>query len=105
MQIKLSPAFERKENMKKLALLAAAALCFTQVCLVQGSVKRDKGSFTFPTTFAFMNVNVIPMDTERVLANQTVIVKNGTIEQIGPSEKIRIPGGAQRIDGTGKYLM
>jgi len=28
-------------------------------------------------TVAFTNVNVIPMDRERVLANQTVVVKNG----------------------------
>ena len=28
---------------------------------------------------AFTNVNVIPMDRERVLANQTVVVKNGLI--------------------------
>lgn len=54
-------------------------------------------------TVAIRNVNVIPMDTERVLANQTVIIKDGLIAEIGP--KVKIPMGANVIDGTGKYLI
>jgi imidazolonepropionase-like amidohydrolase len=54
-------------------------------------------------TVAFTNVNVIPMDKERVLQNQTVLIKNGLIEKIG--EKVKIPKNAQVIDGTGKYLI
>ena len=52
---------------------------------------------------AFTNVNVIPMDKERVLQNQTVLVKNGVIEKIGA--RIKIPKDAVRIDGRGKYLI
>ncbi len=54
-------------------------------------------------TVAIRNVNVIPMDTERVLANQTVVIKDGLIAEIGP--KVKIPKGANVIDGTGKYLI
>jgi imidazolonepropionase-like amidohydrolase len=54
---------------------------------------------------AFINVNVVPMDRERILPKQTVIVKDGRIAAIGPVEKIKIPNGTQRIDATGKYLM
>ena len=54
---------------------------------------------------AFVNVNVVPMDDERVLAAQTVVVKDGVIAALGPSDKIKIPAGALRIDGRGKYLM
>ena len=32
------------------------------------------------TTVAFVNANVIPMNSERILKNHTVIVKNGLIE-------------------------
>jgi imidazolonepropionase-like amidohydrolase len=56
-------------------------------------------------TVAFVNVNVIPMDKERVLRNQTVIVRNGLIAQIGDAKRIKIPTGAQRIDGAGKFLI
>lgn len=53
---------------------------------------------------AFVNVNVIPMDRERVLRNQTVIVSNGTITTIGDSKRIKPPAGAQVVDATGKFL-
>ena len=54
---------------------------------------------------AFVNVNVVPMDRERVIENQTVIVREGRIAEIGPANKIKTPDGATRIDGAGKYLM
>src|SRR5215203_1229766 len=51
---------------------------------------------------AFTNVNVIPMDKERVLQNQTVLVKDGVITEIG--SKVKVPKNAQLIDGKDKYL-
>jgi imidazolonepropionase-like amidohydrolase len=54
---------------------------------------------------AFVGVNVVPMDTERVLPDQTVIVRDGVIRKIGDSKKVKVPEGAQIIDGKGKYLI
>ena len=54
---------------------------------------------------AFTNVNVIPMDRERILANQTVVVKDGVIVAIGNANKVKLPKDAVRIDGNGKYLV
>ncbi len=54
---------------------------------------------------AFVNVNVVPFDRERVLAGQTVIVRDGRIAEIGLAEKTKVPAGALQIDGRGKYLM
>jgi imidazolonepropionase-like amidohydrolase len=56
-------------------------------------------------TIAFTNVNVIPMDRERVLSNQTVVTKNGLIVEIGNAKKVKLPKDTVRIDGTGKYLI
>ncbi|MEO8042178.1 MAG: amidohydrolase family protein [Acidobacteriota bacterium] len=56
-------------------------------------------------TTAFVGVNVIPMDRERILANQTVIVRDGLITEIGDAKKIKIPRGSVRVDSSGKYLM
>ena len=39
------------------------------------------------TITAFVNVNIIPMDTERVLAAQTVIVQGDRITAIGPVDE------------------
>jgi imidazolonepropionase-like amidohydrolase len=54
---------------------------------------------------AFVDVNVVPMDSERVLTGQTVLVRGENIVQIGPVGKVKVPAGALRIDGRGKYLM
>lgn len=54
---------------------------------------------------AFVGVNVVPMDSDRVLNDQTVVVADGKIVSVGPSRSARIPDGAVRIAGQGKYLM
>jgi imidazolonepropionase-like amidohydrolase len=54
---------------------------------------------------AFVNVNVIPLDHERVLTNQTVVVRDGKIIEIGDAKKVKVPKDAVRIDGKGKYLI
>lgn len=56
-------------------------------------------------TVAFVDVNLIPMDSERLLMGQTVIVRDGIIETIGDSGQVVVPEGAQVINGTGKYLL
>lgn len=53
----------------------------------------------------FKSVNVIPMDEERVLSNQVVVVKNGKIIAMGDANKIKYSKNAIVIDGKGKYLL
>jgi imidazolonepropionase-like amidohydrolase len=55
-----------------LLLIFALVLCLSVVAAAQ--------------TVAFVGVNVIPMDKERVLRDQTVIIKDGLIEKIGDGE-------------------
>lgn len=54
---------------------------------------------------AFTSVSVLPMDREAVLADQTVVIRDGRIAEIGPTARVRVPDGAMRIDGRGRYLM
>jgi imidazolonepropionase-like amidohydrolase len=54
---------------------------------------------------AFVNVNVIPMDTERVLQNFTVVVYGDRISAVGPSSSQKVPTGAEIINGKGAFLM
>ena len=56
-------------------------------------------------SIAITGVSVIPMDRERVLSDQTVLVREGRIAAIGPRSSVSIPAGAQRIDGAGKFLI
>ncbi|MBM3812763.1 MAG: amidohydrolase family protein [Acidimicrobiia bacterium] len=53
----------------------------------------------------FENVNVVPMDRNRVLQRQDVVVRDGRIAFLGPAGKASAPTGATRIEATGKYLM
>lgn len=55
--------------------------------------------------FAFTHVNVITMENETVLKDQTVLIKDGKIAKIGAAADIDIKGGATAIDGRGKYLI
>lgn len=54
---------------------------------------------------AFVNVNVVPMTSEMVIEQQTVLVDNGRIVAIGPVDDVQIPEKASVVDGTDRYLM
>ncbi len=58
-----------------------------------------------PAVTAFLDVNVIPMDKERVLLNQTVIVEGNRIKEIGNVDQIKVPAGAAIIHAKGLFLM
>lgn len=58
-----------------------------------------------PPVVAFVNVNVIPMDRERVEPRQTVVVRRDRIVAIGAAGEVSVPEGAMVIDGAGGYLM
>lgn len=53
----------------------------------------------------FHHVNVIPMDQEHVLEDQTVIVKDGKIMSIGEAKNAKPGKEAHIIDAKGKYLI
>jgi hypothetical protein len=46
-----------------------------------------------PKVFAFVGVNVVPLDRERVVDNQTVVVRDGRITQITPSAQTNVTAG------------
>jgi tetratricopeptide (TPR) repeat protein len=77
------------------ALVAILALCSQAVSPPQNSSQ----------SIAFVHVNVIPMDRERVLDDQTVVVQDGRITALGSSKAVKPPAGARQIDGTGEYLI
>jgi cytosine/adenosine deaminase-related metal-dependent hydrolase len=62
------------------------------------------GQAAAPVT-AFVDVAVIPMDRERMLAHQTVVVRGDRIVALGPTTATRVPAEAVRVDGRGKFLI
>jgi imidazolonepropionase-like amidohydrolase len=57
------------------------------------------------STIAFVDVNVVPMDSERVLTRHTVVVQGDRIISIDPADEAVLPRGTRRIEALGKYLI
>src|SRR5215469_6985328 len=83
---------------KRLYLIFAFALASASIVLAPWLNAQQK-----PT--AFVDVTVVPMDSERILPHQTVLIAGGRIVQIGPSSSIKLPRADLKIDGRGKFLM
>jgi imidazolonepropionase-like amidohydrolase len=83
--------------MKKLILLfLLVSFLFSTQLFAQGENS---------SAIAFEHVNVIPMNRNIVLKNQTVVIKAGRIVEVKPAQKIKLSENAVRIDGAGKYLL
>src|SRR5262245_57245334 len=95
--------------MRKMKRLVAVAL-FVLVAALLGARRRPGAPLVRAAppaleTVAFVGVTVIPMDAERRLADQTVVVSEGRIVALGARGEIVVPEGARRVDGRGKLLM
>lgn len=58
-----------------------------------------------PGTVAFVGPDVLPMDGERILRDQTVIVEDGRIVTVGARSTVRVPDDALEIPAAGRFLM
>ena len=82
---------------RSIAALAAVVVVSAPAPRVEAEPRAD--------VVAFEHVAVIPMDRERVLRDQTVVVRDGVVSEVGDARRVRVPKGALRIDGRGKYLL
>jgi len=96
--------FKMSRNILPLILLCTSCSHYSEK-IAASENERDSPAEDVTGEIAFVNVNVAPMDGERVLEAQMVIVREGKIAAIGHSAQIEIPASAYRIDGVGKYLM
>ena len=56
-------------------------------------------------TIAITDVTLIDGGDGPVRPGMTVVVRGGTIAEIAPSAAARVPSGAMRVDGRGRYLI
>jgi cytosine/adenosine deaminase-related metal-dependent hydrolase len=54
---------------------------------------------------AFVHVNLIPMDRDHALADQTVLVRGDRIVAVGAAAAIAVSADATIVDGAGHYLL
>lgn len=73
-------------------------------CLLAGvSARAQQAAAPANPVTAFVNVHVVPMDRNRLLRGQTVIVEKGMIKAMG--SKVRVPDGARVINGKGRLYL
>jgi imidazolonepropionase-like amidohydrolase len=60
---------------------------------------------SFAGSTAFVNVNVLPMSSDEILERRTVVVIEGRIATIGLVDETTVPGDAELVDGTDRYLI
>ena len=89
--------------MSMYARVALSMACATNVVTSFGAAQTPSEPPVGPT--AFVNVTVVPMNSERVLPRQTVVVKSGRITALGPVGGTPVPNNAARVDGQGKFLI
>ena len=77
-------------------VISLSVLCVT--CFIGADVARGEST-------AFINVNVIPMTSEVIVKNQTVVVTDGVIISISDVDDTAVPKDAMVVDGTDRYLM
>ena len=75
------------------------------VALSPGCGTREELSQPGAPSTVILHVNLLPMTSETVLPNQTVLIEGDRIIRIGNTDDVEIPRNAQIIDGEGAYLM
>ena len=83
--------------------LALALLVSVFALSCTGETSTHAGSDK-TSVFAFVDVNVIPMDSEQIAENQTVVIADGHIVSIGDIEDATVPAGAKLMTGTDSLI-
>ena len=82
-----------------------ATRCILCAILLIGCSRAIIPEFDNSRPVAFVDVNIVPLDTERVLSKKTVIIEDGLIANIGDIGHVRIPPDATVIEANGAYLI
>ena len=83
--------------------LAIALIAGTGAAAAQAAPGPPSRGALATGTIAITGVDVVPMTSERVLDDVTVLIRDGRIAALGRG--VTVPAGATRIDGRGKYLI
>jgi sugar phosphate isomerase/epimerase len=89
-------------GMRRLAVIAfaVAVLAGCGAAKVTPTAERaERGEM------AIVDVTVVPMDSERELPHETVVVRGDRIVAMGPVGETKVSANARRIDGAGRYLI
>ncbi|MEM1152594.1 MAG: amidohydrolase family protein [Pseudomonadota bacterium] len=104
---------EDTESMNLIRIGLRGLVLFASMLVVIGcsdSQRGESGGVDVPSSvaeqgYAFVGVNVLPVITDEVLYDQTVLIQQGRVQRIAPVDSVSVPVGFEVIEATGKYLM
>src|SRR5581483_7640727 len=82
--------------------------CLIAIAFAASSACFGAPPHSAPRSLAIVGATVIDPSRDgaaATLADATVVVTGDRIVAVGPSAKVRVPAGAERIDGHGKWLI
>ncbi|WP_323758496.1 amidohydrolase family protein [Roseivirga sp.] len=90
---------------KSIAFLLLAIIVYLTAAILVGRMELGSPGPIVPneSKVAFTHVNIIPMDSNHVLMDKTVLVENGIIT--GIYEEFKSPKNTRLVDGQYKYLV
>ncbi|WP_407351138.1 amidohydrolase family protein [Luteimonas sp. R10] len=77
----------------------AAGFCPPALAQQRSEPLEERGN-----PIAFVNVNLVAMDLDRVETTRTVLVSGDRIVRVGAASEVVLPEGTRVIDGEGRYL-
>lgn len=83
--------------------MAAAFVTYALPGYTQSAVTSPANNAT--PTLCITHANLIDVNSNKTLADQTIVIEHDRILATGPSKKLKVPAGATVIDATGKYVM
>ena len=89
--------------MKRLSLIPTSVLLLVTLLLTPIVAQTNRPSQSKPLVFT--HVTVIDATGAPPQSDMTVIITGDRISNLGKTGRIRVPKGAQVIDGTGKFLI
>ncbi|NNE47098.1 MAG: hypothetical protein HKN37_10605, partial [Rhodothermales bacterium] len=58
-----------------------------------------------PQAHAIVGATVVPMDSDAVLQDHTIVIRGDRIVAVGPSADTAVPEGSVVVDGTGRFVV
>jgi hypothetical protein len=91
--------------MRSSAIISASFLFLIHIGIGRAQPEDNLPPASSSSSTAFVNVNVVPMNSDSVISGQTVVIQQRRITAIGPASTTPIPSAATVIEGNGRYLM
>jgi imidazolonepropionase-like amidohydrolase len=85
--------------------IRAAAWAAVTFLLVAAAPRPSAAPAASSPAFAILHASVIPMDSERVLADHTIVVEGDRIAAVAPDGAVSLPQGSLVVDAGGAYVI